>query len=72
MPRAEKKPKVEIDPDHKLTTRELILKIIPDGAEWLKTPNTKFLGRAPEELIGTPEEARLRILVFLVRDGAFS
>jgi hypothetical protein len=72
MPRAAKTPKVEIDPDHKLTTRELILKIIPDGAEWIKTPNTKFLGRAPEELIGTPEEASLRNLVFNVKDGNFS
>jgi len=31
MPRTAKTPKVEIDPDHKLTTRELILKIMPEG-----------------------------------------
>ena len=70
MARAAKKPKVEIDPDHKLPTRELILKIL--GEEWLTTPNTKVLGRAPEELIGTPEEASLRNRVFLYKDGAFS
>ena len=70
MARAAKKPKVEIDPDHKLPTRELILKIL--GEEWLTTPNTKFLGRAPEELIGTPEEASLRNLVFNAKDGNFS
>ncbi len=70
MARAAKKPKVEIDPDHKLPTRELILKIL--GEEWLTTPNTKFLGRAPAELIGTPEEAPLRNLVFNAKDGNFS
>ncbi len=70
MARAAKKPKVEIDPDHKLPTRELILKIL--GEEWLTTPNTKFLGRAPAELIGTPEETRLRNLVFLFKDGGLS
>ena len=72
MPRTAKTPKAEIDPDHKLTTRELILKIIPDGAEWIKTPNTKFLGRTPEEMIGTPEEPALRNFVFNVKDGNFS
>ena len=70
MARAAKKPKVEIDPDHKLPTRELILKIL--GEEWLTTPNTKFLGRAPEELIGTPEDVRLRIAAFSFRDGTLS
>jgi hypothetical protein len=70
MPGAAKKPEVAIDPDHKLTTRELILKIMPEG--WLTTPNTKFLGRTPEELIGTEEEARLRNLVFLFKDGGLS
>ena len=70
MARAAKKPKVEIDPDHKLSTRELILKVLGEG--WLTTPNTKFLGRAPEELIGTPEEASLRNLAFNFKEGVLS
>jgi hypothetical protein len=72
MPRTAKTQKVEIDPDHKLTTRELILKIIPDGAEWIKTPNSRFGGQTPEELIGTQYEPALRNLVFGVKDGIFS
>jgi hypothetical protein len=67
-----KTPKVTIDPDHKLRTRELILKIIPDGETWLKTPNSRFGGQTPEELIGTPYEQALRNLVFLVKDGGLS
>ena len=70
MGRPAKKAKVEIDPDHKLPTRELVVKIL--GEDWLTTPNTKFLGRAPEELIGTSEEDALRNLVFLFKDGSFS
>jgi hypothetical protein len=72
MPRAAKTPKVETDPDEKLSTRELILKIIPDGAEWLKTPNSKFGGQAPEELIGTQFDHVLRNIAFNVKYGCFS
>jgi hypothetical protein len=72
MPRAAKKPPVEIDPDEKLTTRELILKIIPDGAEWLKTPNSKFGGQKPEELLGTDVDHVLRNMAFNVKYGCFS
>ena len=70
MSRAAKKSKVAIDPDHKLTTRELVIEYL--GEEWLTTPNTKFLGRAPEELLGTPEEVLLRITAFSFRDGSLS
>jgi hypothetical protein len=65
-----KKPKVEIDPDEKLSTRELIIKVL--GEEWLTTPNSRFGGQKPEELIGKYEEAALRNLVFNYKDGAFS
>ena len=72
MNRPAKKPTVETDPDRQLPTRDLILKIVPDGAEWMKTPNIKFGGQAPEEVIGTEYEHLLRNMVFNVKYGCFS
>jgi hypothetical protein len=60
------------DPDEALATRELVLKIIPDGAVWLSTPNTRFFGQAPEEWFGTPLEPHLRNRVFNYKCGCFS
>lgn len=60
------------DPDANRTTRELIDEIVPDAATWLKTPNSLFGGRTPEELLGRPEEAVLRNLVLGMKDGIFS
>jgi hypothetical protein len=34
--------------------------LLNNGNEWLATPNVYFGGRAPEAVIGTPDEALLR------------
>jgi len=34
--------------------------LLSNGNDWLATPNVHFGGRAPEAVIGTPDEARLR------------
>lgn len=70
MGRPAKKAKVETDPDDELPTRELVVKIL--GEEWLTTPNTKFGGQAPEELLGTESDRVLRIVAFNYKYGCFS
>jgi len=72
MPDPAKRATRTSDPDAKRTTRELIDEIVPDAAVWLKTPNSLFGGRKPEELLGKPEEAVLRNLVLGMKDGIFS
>jgi len=34
--------------------------LLSNGNDWLATPNVHFGGRAPEAVIGTPDEALLR------------
>jgi hypothetical protein len=60
------------DLDANRTTRELIDEVVPDAAVWLKTPNSMFGGRRPEDLLGKPEEAALRNLVLGMKDGILS
>jgi hypothetical protein len=60
------------DPDAHKTTRELVLELIPDAEEWLKTPNIAFFGDAPGAWIGTQYEPLLRNRLLNARDGIFS
>jgi hypothetical protein len=54
------------DPD---LTREILGTI---GEEWLKTKNIWLEGRAPYDLIGTPEEFRVRDLLRSIKAAALS
>jgi hypothetical protein len=47
------------NPDIRVDLHELL----SNADEWLTTPNLQFSGRAPEELIGTPDEFLLREMV---------
>ena len=42
----------------------------PDG--WLNTPNDRFAGKKPIDLIGTNEEQRLRDLIRAIKHGMVS
>lgn len=68
---AKKKPKA-VDPDAGRSTLELIAEVVPDYEVWLRTPNTRFGGRAPGELIGTPNEWFLRNTALSLKYGIFS
>ncbi len=45
---------------------------VDDPEGWFHTPNVEFEGRAPIELLGTPEEARLRNRIEMAKYGLFS
>jgi DNA-binding HxlR family transcriptional regulator len=58
----------EIDP----ALLERLGEILVDPEEWFHTPNTVFEGRRPLDLLGTPDEPRLRNQIEAARQGMFS
>jgi hypothetical protein len=54
--------------DPNLTTE--ILKVV--GEEWLKAGNTRLGGHSPQELIGTPEEFRVRLVLRSIKSADLS
>jgi hypothetical protein len=47
-----------------------ILQVV--GEEWLKAENTRLGGHSPQELIGTPEEFRVRLVVRSIKSAELS
>ena len=45
---------------------------VDDPEEWFRTPNAAFEGRRPIELLGTPDESRLRNRIEAAKLGMFS
>jgi uncharacterized protein (DUF2384 family) len=45
---------------------------VDDPEEWFRTPNMVFEGRAPIELLGTPDEAVLRNRINMAKYGLYS
>jgi hypothetical protein len=58
--RRERKEACSVAPDD---LRAEVLRFLPNGEQWLELPNTQLQGRRPSELIGTPEELRVRQLL---------
>lgn len=46
--------------------------VVPDPEDWLNTPNPRFEGRRPIDLIGTDDEIRVHIIIEAARHGFFS
>jgi DNA-binding transcriptional ArsR family regulator len=46
--------------------------LMDDPEAWFRTPNVVFEGRRPIELLGTPDEARLRNRILAAKLGMFS
>jgi DNA-binding transcriptional ArsR family regulator len=57
-----------IDP----TLLEDVRGFVDDPEGWFRTPNLAFEGRRPIELLGTPDEARLRNRIEAAKLGMFS
>jgi Protein of unknown function (DUF2384) len=57
-------------PDENPNLREEILKVI--GEEWLNTENTRLGGHTPRELIGTPDEFRVRLVLRSIKSADLS
>ncbi|WP_435011505.1 MbcA/ParS/Xre antitoxin family protein [Tundrisphaera lichenicola] len=49
-----------------------IMGIVDEPEIWLRMPNVIFEGRAPIELLGTPEEARIREQIDAAKYGMFT
>jgi Protein of unknown function (DUF2384) len=45
---------------------------VDDPEAWFHRPNGEFEGRAPIEMLGTPDEARLRNRIEMTKQGMFS
>jgi len=63
-----REPGMEIDP--KLLSD--VGEVMDDPEQWFHTPNSVFEGRKPVELLGTPDEPRLRNRIEAARQGMFS
>lgn len=50
--------------------RTEILKVV--GEEWLHAENTRLGGHTPEELIGTPDEFRVRLVLRSIKSADLS
>ncbi|HLX37536.1 MAG TPA: MbcA/ParS/Xre antitoxin family protein [Candidatus Binataceae bacterium] len=59
-------------PNENPDLREEVKTVLPNGAAWLDTQNFLFGGRKPADLIGTPEEYRVRDLLRAVKHGFVS
>ena len=46
--------------------------VVEDPEDWLNTPNPRFEGRRPIDLIGTREERRVHIVLEAAAQGCFS
>lgn len=55
-------PHQDLLPGEEQDIRAEIASVIANGREWLNQPNELLGGRAPKDLIGTPDEHRLRDL----------
>lgn len=49
-----------------------VAQVVADPATWLNTPNDALGGESPMNLIGTPQEQRLRDLLRAIQHGMFS
>jgi hypothetical protein len=72
--RGSKVEKPEVDP--RPTIDPVLLNdvggFVDDPEAWFHRPNGEFEGRAPIELLGTPDEARLRNRIEMTKQGLFS
>jgi hypothetical protein len=59
-------------PDENPDLREEIKTLLPNGAAWMETQNFLFEGRKPSQLLGTPEEFRVRNLIRAIKHGFIS
>jgi hypothetical protein len=57
-------------PDEDPNLREEILRVV--GEEWLNTENIRLGGHAPRELIGTPDEFRVRLVLRSIKSADLS
>jgi class 3 adenylate cyclase len=57
-------------PDENTNLRSEILEFI--GEDWLDTRNVNLQGRTPAEVIGTPNEFQVRLLLRSIKSGDFS
>jgi uncharacterized protein (DUF2384 family) len=46
-----------------------VVRIVADPEVWLHTPHTHLGGKRPIQLLGTPEEQRLRDLLRAIKHG---
>jgi uncharacterized protein (DUF2384 family) len=51
---------VELLPGENTDIRVDVGFLLENADVWLKTPNTRLDGRTPQELIGTPDEVKIR------------
>jgi hypothetical protein len=70
-PRATK-PKAEPWPAIDPVLLEEVGHFLDDPETWFHTPNAEFEGRMPIEMLGTPDEARLRNRIEAAKLGMFS
>jgi len=63
---------VKLLPNENPDLREEVKTLLPNGAAWLETQNFLFDGRKPNDLIGTPEEFRVRDVIRAVKHGFIS
>jgi len=62
----------ELFPDENPDLREEVKTLLPNGAAWIETQNFLFEGRKPSQLLGTPEEFRVRNLIRAIKHGFIS
>jgi hypothetical protein len=46
--------------------------VVGDPEDWLNSPNPRFEGRRPIDLIGTDDEIRVHIIIEAAQQGCFS
>jgi Protein of unknown function (DUF2384) len=72
--RPSKSSKPPVDPlpaiDPSLLTE--VEQFLDDADGWFRTPNMTFEGRAPIELLGTPEESRIRERIEAAKYGLYT
>jgi uncharacterized protein (DUF2384 family) len=59
-------------PAHSQELLKEIEDIFADPEAWLEMPNTRLAGKKPIDLIGTPEEERVRTIIETFRYGLYS
>jgi uncharacterized protein (DUF2384 family) len=59
-------------PAHSLDLLKDIETIFADPESWLQTPNTLLKGQKPIDLIGTPEEEKVRDMIEAFKYGLYS
>jgi hypothetical protein len=57
-------------PDEDPNLRSEILKVV--GEDWLYAENTRLGGHTPHELIGTPDEFRVRLVLRSIKSADLS